>query len=219
MSEEEAKALAREIDEAVRQGALFAGKRWSGGLRDMEELLKTRIDWREALREFITTTCQGNEYSTWRRPNRRYISSGHYLPSGVSEKVDELVIAIDTSGSIGRQELAKFLGEVAGIAEQVLPSRVRLLYWDTAVCADEVYDEHEIQNLVKSTKPAGGGGTDVTCVSKYLTEHAIKPQAVIVLTDGYLGGKWGTWIMPVLWCIVGNETATPTYGACVRVED
>jgi predicted metal-dependent peptidase len=222
MSEEETKALAREIDEAIRQGALVAGKLGSGGLRDLDELLKTKIDWREALRDFITTTCQGNDYSTWRRPNRRYVSSGHYLPSGVSEKVEELVIAIDTSGSIGRQELAQFLGEVAGICEQVQPSRVRLLYWDTKVCADEKYDTHEIANITKSTKPAGGGGTTVDCVPKYLTENQIKPQAVVVLTDGYLGGKWGTaeqWCVPVLWCIVGDNTDTPTYGACVRVKD
>jgi predicted metal-dependent peptidase len=219
MSEEEGKALAREIDEAIRQGALVAGKLGSGGLRDMEELLKTKIDWREALREFVSTTCQGNDYSTWRRPNRRFISSGHYLPSAISERVEELVIAIDTSGSIGRNELSQFLGEVAGICEQVKPSRVRLLYWDTAVVRDEKYDEHEIADITKSTKPAGGGGTDVACVTKYITDNNLTPQAVVVLTDGYLGGKWGEWTVPVLWCIVGNNSATPTYGACVRVED
>lgn len=218
MPEEEAKALAREIDEAVRQGALVAGKLGTGGLRDMEELLKTKIDWREALREFITTTCQGNDYSTWKRPNRRFISAGHYLPSGVSEKVEELVIGIDTSGSIGGPELAQFLGEVAGICEQVKPSRVRLLYWDTAVCADEKYEEGEIENITRSTKPAGGGGTDPRCVPAYMSEHGIKPQAVVMLTDGYVGA-WGEWACPVLWCIVGNRAAVPTVGACVHVED
>ena len=219
MSEEEGKALAREIDEAIRQGALVAGKRGSGGLREMEELLRTKIDWREALREFVSTTCQGNDYSTWRRPNRRFVSSGHYLPSAISERVEELVVAIDTSGSIGGPELAKFLSELAGICEQVKPSRVRLLYWDTEVVRDEKYDEHEVADITKSTKPAGGGGTDVTCVMQHITEHGLKPQAVVVLTDGYLGGKWGEWSVPVLWCIVGNDSATPTYGACVRVED
>lgn len=218
MPEEEAKALAREIDEAVRQGALVAGKLGSGGLRDMEELLKTKIDWREALRDFITTTCQGKDYSTWKRPNRKYIGAGVYMPSGVSEKVEELVIGIDTSGSIGGAELAQFLGEVAGICEQVMPSRVRLLYWDTKVCRDEKYDEHEVPDIVKSTKPAGGGGTDARCVPNYLTEQGIKPQAVVMLTDGYVG-SWGEWTCPVLWCIVGNKSAVPTYGACVHVEE
>jgi predicted metal-dependent peptidase len=219
LSPEQAKELARDIGEAIRQGALAAGKLGSGGDRMFEDLLRTKIDWREALREFISTTCTGSDYSTWRRPNRRFVSSGYYMPSGVSEQVGELVIAIDTSGSIGGQELARFLGEVKGICDQVKPEVVRLLYWDTEVCADEKYVGAEVENLVNSTKPAGGGGTTVECVPEYMTQHGVKPQAVVVLTDGYLGGSWGTWACPVLWCIVGNENARPDVGKYVHVED
>jgi len=216
---EEKKALERDIDEAIRQGALIAGKLGTGGDRDLAELLKTKIDWREALREFITSTCVGNDYSTWRRPNRRFISSGHYMPSGVSEQVGELVVAIDTSGSIGGQELAQFLGEVKGICDQVHPDGIRLLYWDTEVAADEKYVGAEVENITRSTKPAGGGGTMVECVPRYMTEHAIKPQAAVVLTDGYLGGSWGSWSVPVLWCIHGNKRAHADCGKTIHIED
>ena len=219
MTPEETKELARDIDEAIRQGALAAGKLGSGGERMFDDLLQTKIDWREVLREFISTTCTGSDYSTWRRPNRRFVSSGYYMPSGVSEQVGELVIAIDTSGSIGGRELAQFLGEVKGICDQVKPDVVRLLYWDTEVCADEKYTGAEVENLINSTKPEGGGGTTVECVPAYMAQHGVKPQAVIVLTDGYLGGKWGQWPCPVLWCIVGNKNAVPDIGKYVHVED
>ena len=219
LTEGEKQALARDIDEAIRQGALIAGKLGTGGDRDLQDLLQTKIDWREALRDFISTTCAGNDYSTWRRPNRRFVSSGYYMPSGVSEQVGELVIAIDTSGSIGGRELAAFLGEVKGICDQVHPECVRLLYWDTEVCADEKYVGAEIENLTQSTKPAGGGGTMVECVPTYMTEQAIKPQAVVVLTDGYLGGSWGSWTVPVLWCIQGNKHATADCGKTIHIED
>ena len=219
LTAEQKQSLAREIDEAIRQGALAAGKLGTGGNRDIDELLKTKIDWREALREFITTTCAGNDYSTWRRPNRRFVSAGYYMPSGVSEKVGELVIAIDTSGSIGGRELAQFLGEVKGICDAVKPDAVRLLYWDTEVAGDEKYMGAEVENIVHSTKPAGGGGTTVECVPAYMTEHAIKPQAVVVLTDGYLGGSWGDWSVPVLWCIVGGNKNVAPVGKTVHVED
>ena len=63
--------LARDIDEAVRQGALIAGKMGSGGDRDLQDLLQPQVDWREVMRDFITTTCTGSDYSTWKRPNRR----------------------------------------------------------------------------------------------------------------------------------------------------
>jgi predicted metal-dependent peptidase len=218
LSEADKKALERDIDEAIRQGALIAGKMGTGGNRDLAELLRTKVDWREALREFINTTCAGNDYSTWKRPNRRFVSSGYYMPSGVSEQVGELVIAIDTSGSIGPNELGQFLGEVKGICDSVHPEAIRLLYWDTAVCADEKYVGAEIENIVKSTKPAGGGGTSVECVPEYMTAQGIKPQAVVVLTDGYVG-SWGSWSVPVLWCIVGGNKAVADCGKTVHVED
>ena len=217
LSAEERQELERDIDEALRQGALVAGKTGSGGLRDLSDLLQPKVDWREVLREFITTTCQGKDYSTWRRPNRRFVSSNIYMPSSISEQVDELVIGIDTSGSIGGPELSQFLGEVQSIAQQVKPNRVRLLYWDTKVCADEKYEGDQVSDIAKSTKPAGGGGTDPRCVPLYMDEHGIKPQAVVMLTDGYVG-SWGEWSCPVLWCIVGNKSASPSVGKAVHVE-
>lgn len=216
MSESDKQQLSRDLDEAVRQGALMAGKTGSGGNRDLDELLQPEIDWREVLLEFVTETCAGKDYSTWKRPNRRFIGAGIYMPSGISETVDELVIAIDTSGSVGSEELRRFLSEVAGIAAMVKPSRVRLLYWDTRVCGDETYENQELPNIAKSTKPQGGGGTVVRCVTDYMTEHSIAPQAVVVFTDGYIG-EWGVWNCPVLWCIVNNKRAAPSVGRKVNL--
>jgi predicted metal-dependent peptidase len=217
LTPDEKRELARDIDEAIRQGALIAGKLGSGGDRDLEQLLEPQIDWREVLREFIQTTCAGNDYSTWQRPNRRYVSSGYYMPSGISEQVGELVIAVDTSGSIGQIELTAFMSEIKCICDTVHPEHIRLLYWDTRVCQDEKYDLHQLDDLVKTTKPKGGGGTDVECVTDYLTEHGVKPQAAIVLTDGYLFGSWGQWSCPVLWCILDNKSAKPDTGKHVNI--
>lgn len=217
LTQEEQRELARDIDEAIRQGALIAGKLGTGGDRDLAELLQPQIDWREVLRDFISTTCAGNDYSTWQRPNRRYVAGGYYMPSGVSESVGELVIAIDTSGSIGHTELSHFLSEVKSICDTVHPEAVRLLYWDSAVCQDEKYLMHELDDLINTTKPAGGGGTNVECIPAYLTEHGVKPQAAIVLTDGYLGGTWGNWSCPVLWCILDNKHANPDVGVTVNI--
>jgi predicted metal-dependent peptidase len=217
LSSEEAKALAREIDEAIRQGAMLAGKVGSGGDRDFEALLTPQVDWREVLRDFITSTCAGTDYSTWRKPNRRYIGAGMYMPSGISEQIGELVVAIDTSGSIGGPQLATFLTEIKAVADTVHPEAIRVLYWDTAVCGDERYVGEETATLVQSTKPKGGGGTMVECVPQYIQDEQIKAQAVIVLTDGYLGGSWGNWHHPVLWAILDNKSAQPDNGKTVHL--
>lgn len=216
LSEEEQEELAKQIDEAVRQGVALAGKVGSGGSRDLTELLEPKKDWRELLREYVKTTCSGKDYSTWRKPNRRYVGMDMLMPSAISEAMGEIVVAIDTSGSIGQTELNNFLGEIKGICEQVKPSKVHVMYWDTAVCRTEVYMQDELDNLVKSTKPAGGGGTDPTCVPQYLNERGIKPECVVMLTDGYVGG-WGTWSVPVLWCILNNRSANPSVGVAVHI--
>jgi predicted metal-dependent peptidase len=218
LSDEEKGALARDIDEAIRQGALAAGKMGGTGSRDLEELLKPQVDWREVLREFISTTCAGNDYSTWARPNRRLMSQGVYMPSGISQRVGELVVAIDTSGSISNSTLTAFLSEVKSICDTLHPEQVRLLYWGHEVVGDESYKTDELDGLITSTKPRGGGGTDVNCVTQYMTAEGINPQACIVLTDGHLYGGWGEWSCPVLWTVIDNESAVPTAGTAIHIK-
>ena len=139
------------------------------------------------------------------------------MPSGVSERVEELVIAGDMSGSIGDREVSVILTEVKSVCDTVHPEAVRLLYWDTKVCADEKYEGPEIDNIVSSTRPEGGGGTDVNCVPAYMTEHNIAPQAAIIITDGDLYGGWGQWNCPVLWVVIDNEDAKPDCGVAIHV--
>ena len=218
LSDDEVKDLEKEIDVAIRQGSMIASKSGVTGNRLLDELMQAKVDWREVLREFIQTTCTGNDYSTWKRPNRRYIGAGVYLPSGISEKVDELVIAIDTSGSIPDSDLAVFLSEVQAICTTVKPDKVRILYWGHEVVGDESYAMHELDTLAQSTRPKGGGGTDVECVVEYMQRHQIKPQATIIFTDGYLFGDWGTWDCPTLWCVIDNQHATPNNGKVVHIQ-
>jgi predicted metal-dependent peptidase len=217
MDPAEARELAQHIDEAMRQGVLMAGKLGNGADRSMTGMLETKIDWREVLRDFITTTCAGNDYGTWQRPNRRFIGAGAYLPSGISEQIGEIIEAFDMSGSIGAREQSIMRGAVGEIAEQVKPSAVRVLYWDTEVTGEEVYRGHEIAEMANTTKPVGGGGTDVTCVPEYIKDNNVVPQCAIVVTDGYLYGGWGAWTCPVLWVILDNKNAVPTHGIALHV--
>jgi len=214
---EEQRQLERELDEAIRQGAMAAGKTGGTVDRELADLMQPQVDWREVLRDFISSTCNGHDYSSWARPNRRYMGSDVYMPSTYSEQVDELVLAIDTSASISQYELTSFLSEVSAICEHVKPSQVRVLYWGHIVAGDEVYTDDMLDTLVQSTKPIGGGGTDVDCVCKYIKDQSISAQAVIVLTDGDLYNGWGTWDIPVLWCIQNNPRKTPSNGQVVHI--
>ncbi len=224
LSEEDKKKLERDIDQAIRQGLMaqqkLAGKGTGGISRELEELLQPKIDWREVLREFVKSTCRARDTSSWRRPNRRYLSTDTYMPSMIGQRVGHLVVAVDTSGSIGNAELAEFLSEVKGIAEEVNPEKVDLLYWGTSVEKHEQYNESEVPNIVSSTKPVGGGGTAPSCISAYLTVNKIEPECVIVLTDGFVGDDWGRdWTAPLLWVITGGNKVMAATGKTIHVEN
>jgi predicted metal-dependent peptidase len=180
-------------------------------------LLEPKVDWREQLRDFISSLAVGKDISTWQRVNRRWLQHDMYMPSTVSESMGRICIAIDTSGSIGGDDLNKFLTEVQGICANVSPELVDLLYWDTEVAGHEVYDRDKQDKLTQSTKPAGGGGTDPACIPVYIKERGIKPECVVVLTDGYVG-SWGKWEHPVLWCVVGGYKPNPPVGAVIYVD-
>lgn len=213
LSDKEKKDLERDIDAGIRQGLIaqqkIAGTGAGGMSRELGELLAPKVNWREALREFVKSTVRGGDTSSWRRVNRRFLHTGVYMPTLISERVGHLVIGIDTSGSIGGDELRDFLSEVNGIAKDVKPEKVDLLYWDTVVAGHEEYTMTDMDNIVMSTQPKGGGGTDPTCVIGYMQDKVIKPDAIIMLTDGYVG-SWGVeWNAPILWVVVGNDVIAP----------
>ena len=223
LSEEDKKQLEKEVDQAIRQGIIaeqkVVGKGGGRMGRDLADLVEPKVDWREVLREFVKATCNAKDTSSWRRVNRRYLSSDIYMPSLIGERVGHLVIGIDTSGSVGNKELAEFLSEVQSIAKDVHPDKVDLIYWDGKVAGHEEYSASQVDSIIDSTKPAGGGGTDPTCVMEYMKEKAIKPEAIIMLTDGYIGNWGDEWNAPILWTIVGNNRDYAPVGKTIHVKD
>jgi predicted metal-dependent peptidase len=217
LSEDEKQQLAREIDQALRQGALLAGKLSGNVPREIAEAMEAKVNWREVLRDFVSSICADKDNSTWRRPNRRWVDQDVYMPSCVGEAVGRIVVGIDTSGSIGQAEIGQFLGELISICNHVQPEGIDLLYWDTEVAGHEKYDRGDFEALMSSTKPAGGGGTDPSCVPKYIEQHKMNPECVIMLTDGYVGA-WGRWKHHVFWGITSKGIAADV-GTSVYVGD
>lgn len=218
VSEARQKEIAAQIDQALRQGAILAGKRGGNIDRGLAELLEPKVNWREMLREFVVSLCAGRDMSSWRRTNRRFIHSGTYLPGHISESVGRLAVCIDTSGSIGGPELQEFMSEVVGIAKQVQPEVLDLIYWDSKVAAHEKYGVHELEGLETKTKPKGGGGTSPSCVTAYMKANNIKPECAVVLTDGYVGNDWGgEWPCPVLFVIAGGNKVIAPVGKTVHI--
>ena len=114
-----------------------------------------------------------------------------------------------TSGSIQGELLGLFMGELNKVIESVNPDRVDVLYWDTEVAGHETYTSNDKRDIVHKTQVRGGGGTTPDCLPKYVEAHGLKPDAFIILTDGYFGideRRWGPLKnKAVLWCVIGNS--------------
>ena len=217
MPQEEQDQLKREIEHALRSGeyqhAQQAGKGAGGRHRELGDLLEPQISWEDALREFITSNCNRKTTTTWARPNRRLMASGIIMPSMIGESIGHVVVGPDMSGSVyvTPKMIELFLTEVRAICETLTPDRLDVVYWDTQVAGHEVYKSDELDGLVGSTKPKGGGGTDPRCVSAYLRKEGIKPDCIVMLTDGYINDWGNDWDAPVLWVVVddGNRIVSP----------
>ncbi len=226
MPAEEAKQLEREVEQALRQGAIAAqkafGKNGSGNMpRELGDLLAPQLDWRDLLREFATATCSAKDASSWRRVNRRFIGHDLYMPSLIGETVREVVFLVDASGStfVGTV-FNTMMAEVKYVAETIRPEKVHVIYWDTRVTKHETYETSDLDNLVASTIPTGGGGTRPSCAEEYLAKENLKPDCIVCLTDGFVGTDWGTnWGAPILWVIAGNPGAQATTGKTIHIND
>ena len=219
MTPEQIADQAGKIDRALREGGILAGRMGAKIPRQISDLLEPKVNWREVLRDFVTSASRGSEEYTWRRFNKRLMANDIYMPSLENETVGELIIAIDTSGSIGGAELTEFASELASICESVSPARVRVLWWDTEVHAMQTFDDG-YNNIASLLKPEGGGGTMVSCVAEYINEHKLKAEGVIVFTDGYLESdiKWDI-STPTLWLITQAKDFQAPSGKVIKKDD
>ena len=216
---DELKKLEGNIDQALRQGGILAGRFGAKVPRAIGDLLEPKVDWREVLREFVTSTTRGKDEFTWRKMNKRHLANDIYLPSLENESMGEVVVAIDTSGSIGNEQISEFASELASICDNCMPEKVRVLWWDTQVHGEQIF-ENDYQDIAKMLKPLGGGGTRVSCVNEYINKEGIKAECVLVFTDGYVEHEpeW-TITSPTLWMITENESFDPPTGKKVLTKE
>ena len=219
MTEGEQEQVKRDIDDAIHQGGILAGKFGAKIPRLIKDMMAPPIDWREATREFWVAHARGADELTWRRFNKHRLADDYYLPSLISETVGEVILSIDTSGSISNDDIGRIAAHIQELCETVTPERIRVLWWDTQVHGEQVF-EGDYTNLKSLLKPMGGGGTRVGCVSDYVVSKGLNADCMVVFTDGYVEDdiNWQTPI-PTLWLVKGNDNFKPPSGGLINVED
>ena len=170
---------------AAANAAKLQGKLPAGLERLLGEILEPKVDWKDKIASLFARKVGSGSYD-WRRPDRRLIVRDIYAPGRSGFGAGTVVIAIDTSGSIGERELNMFFAEMSGILEDVKPKRLVVMWCDAKVHrVDEIEEASDLTSLKKKGAP-GGGGTRFEPVFDEMQKLGLdNVDALVYLTDGY----------------------------------
>jgi predicted metal-dependent peptidase len=197
------------VEQAVREGSTLVGKLKGNVNRRITDALTPKIDWSVVFQDFMQAISNGRGTASWRQFNRRFLSKpfGMLMPHQYEEAIKEVILAVDTSGSISDSVLAGVIAEMVKIVESVNPETIRILWWDTGVDKEQIIKRDQSSNISHIAQASGGGGTRMSCVSEYIIAHGLKPDCVTVFTDGYVEHdvNWQT-TSPTVFIVDGNTS-------------
>jgi len=187
-------AKAKELSEKWRQAVWQAiqhcrqrGELPAGLLELIQETYKPKLNWRQLLQVFVEQSFAKIMDYSWIPPSKKCYSwwhgeNGIILPGIKRESLGDIVVMIDTSGSISSRELRQFFGELEAIRDSY-PAVVHVIQHDAAVQKYDVYDVDE--ELPRVFKAKGRGGTNHKPAFEFIKERNIRPVCIICLTDSY----------------------------------
>lgn len=199
-SEQEERKWQKRVVEAVEvadqtsegQGSVPAEIR-----RMVSELVSPKVPWQRELMPYVQMVA-ADDYN-WRYFNRRYLSLGMLLPKMKNPGLPEVLIHIDTSGSMSTSDITDCVSEVMGILQTYTPEKLHFAACDAGMFDGDdaevvpnhvtVLDHHEMMNtdhvIEEITESlAGGGGTSFVPTFNYIRKNP-GIQLAIMMTDGY----------------------------------
>jgi predicted metal-dependent peptidase len=185
---------------ASAHAALEAGRLGANWRAVLAQISQPRLPWRALLARFLASVTR-DDYS-FQRPNRR---GGEAILPGLASTQANLVVALDTSGSVGRDDLHQFLHEIDALKGQ-LSARVILLGCDSAIVPGSPWIFEPWDRLELPDDLAGGGTTRFAPVFEWVQHAGVRPDALLYFTDAL--GEFPEFApaYPVLWLVKGNGT-------------
>lgn len=192
----------------------------TGKLEELiDKLLESKVDWKKLLRKYcIQYKSKDISFSS---PDKRMFYQDVIYPGEHSESEEVLKnvkLCIDTSGSISKEDLGYFIGQVGQLLKTFKTS-AELINWDTEIESIRNIQDNQILGE-EARKVKGRGGTDASCLFEYFDSKQckIKPFVVVVFTDGYIpiikNSKWQKRYKNTIWIMTKdhNNEFNPPFG-------
>lgn len=206
------RTVARNIQDAVESGK-GRGTMPAGMTRWAEATMEpAKVRWQDKLRVLCRnamTYRPGAVDFTYTKPSRRQYGVGFgvgkpILPS-MRQPVPNICVAVDTSGSMGQEELNDALREIKGI---LVGAKAEVTFTS---CDAAVHSTKKIKTWKDAAvEMKGGGGTSFVPVFEHLPNIKPQPEVLVFITDG--GGPAPA-VPPVgvktIWLLVGSHAMVP----------
>jgi len=224
LTPKEKEAAKKEVLERVKAAMETAGDVPAEIRRAVEEGLirQSRVNWKDALARFIQPSTDSDW--SWQAPDTRMMAGfePYIYPSlQREEKVDNMTIVIDTSGSIDEDQLHVFLSEVLGIY-RLFPKEMSLfiIFCDCEINAVHKVEEGQKEvDLIKIfSNIEGGGGTSFVPPFEWIKTQNMEVASLVYFTDMFGEFPDESPNFPVLWVIEGNSAQhNPPFGEIVEI--
>jgi len=205
------KELIREI---IKAGELH--KKSRGSLprffeMHINNLRKAKVPWDRVFHDLFLELVVGSEDRSFAKPKRWALSQNLYLPSEVGSKKQDVVLIIDSSGSMYNEHIfQRFIGELKKIMEYV--NTLTLISADAQV--HEKVKINSIQDIIgqhKKFRFLGGGGTDFRPALAQAAK--ITHDICIYYTDGQgIFGNKPPSMNNILWVLIEDCAVKPPFG-------
>ena len=180
------------------QGAKRAGKLSDSMGRMVGELLQPQLPWRMLLARYMSTVAR-TDYS-FNRPNRR---EGNAILPGLRAAYVDLVVIIDTSGSIEPKEMNEFVSELNAL-KGGLNARITLQACDAELAGNGPWVYEPWDELRLPPQLQGGGGTRFTPAFEWAERLDRQPDLLLYFTDAQGEFPKREPVFPVLWLVKGK---------------
>ncbi len=183
---------------SAAQQARLAGRLNDSWLRRIDGLIEPQLPWRFLLARYLASVAR-DDYS-FQRPSRR--DGDALLPRLAGGEVN-LCVTLDTSGSIGAEELAHFTAELDALKGQVR-ARVSVHGCDERLAPGGPWTFQPWEPIVLPETLAGGGGTSFLPVFEWIAARQLRPDLLLYFTDAQGEFPRRAPEYPVIWLVKGN---------------
>ncbi len=190
----------------------------------LDEIKKTKYDWKSALRQFIATGLSSTMRSSRRRINRRAITKKVIMAGSVQERDVSMVVAIDVSGSICQEQFEASVSHLNKLREST-NTKMFILCFDGDINLKIELKKQNYKNVLKTKvgEAYSRGGTMFGPIFDAVKNDRDlqNPDVLIIFTDGFNYDKMEVNPLPkipLLW-VYTPDHQKQTFGRGIVMND